>query len=135
MTSLRRDRGFTIAELMVALFVAALLMSATLSLLNDALPRWRLRHAVMDVATSIQATRARAVMERTDATMPFDPARRIYTVTGVGRGASSTRVETASGLVTWYAELPPGVEFVRPDSGETVTLTPPGSGGDGRRGV
>jgi len=63
-------------------------------------------------------------------TMPFDVDRGVYTLAAVSSGGSTTHTETDAGVTSWFAELPPGVEFVRPTSGDAVTLTPPGSGGD-----
>ena len=45
------ERGFTLVELLVALGVATLLISATLTALSDTLTRWRVRQASHDIAS------------------------------------------------------------------------------------
>ena len=126
MTTERNDEsGFTLVELMVTLGLAALLIGGTLGLLAKTLPDWRLRQATNEVASSLQAARARAVLDQSETVMSFDVNRGMYTLVSSSTGASRTNYD--SGSSSWLVELPAGISFARPTTGEAVTMSPPGA--------
>jgi prepilin-type N-terminal cleavage/methylation domain-containing protein len=114
---LAKERGFTLIEMLVVMLVVAMLMTLSLLSASELMPRWRLRQAAADVASSIGSARAAAVINQAEVVMSFDVDRNSYeAVTRAG----------ASRLV----DLPGGIRFSRPTSGAAVTLSPPASGGD-----
>ena len=121
----RCQRGFTLIELTMALGVAALMVTAAIGAAGQSLPRFRLRQASLDIASALQAARAKAVLERSVVTMPFDTARGMYTVYANTAPMGTTTVTDGFGKTTWFAKLPAEVTFARPDGAQVVTLRPP----------
>ena len=116
----RRQSGFTLAEALVVVAVAGLAMSMGLAGLDQALPSWRIDSASRDIAISLRAARAMATLESDNVLMPFDTTRGLYAL--VTETTPGITIEE-SGIR--YAELPPGVTFSRPDTGDAITFAPP----------
>ena len=122
---MRRQRGFTLAEALVVVAIAGIAMSVGLAGLDRALPAWRIDSASRDIAIALRAARARATLQSTNVLMPFDVNRRLYAlVTETTPGA--TIVESGVTLT----ELPPGITFARPGSGDAITFAPPAAPSD-----
>lgn len=120
----KRERGFTLIEMMVALLIVSLMIAGTALLTSRILPRWRLREAATDVAAAVQAARARAVIEQATVVMAFDTTRGLYVLHSEVSGGATARQTDYTGSSRWYGALPRGVTFARPDVGRTVTLAP-----------
>ena len=117
---MKAQHGYTILEMVVTLAVVGTIVTSSLSALSQTLPRWRVDQASRDIASALRAARAKAILDRTQVTVPFDTARGFYTL----------RSETAPGGAVIegglrLASLPGGVSFAsRSDSLIDRALTP-----------
>ena len=89
----RKQRGFTLLELMVTLVVAATLMGIAIPAFSVWLPNYRLRNAVLDVFSNFQQTKMRAVRANEPHSLVFDP------------GNNSYRIEDSGGAVVKNVSL------------------------------
>lgn len=64
----RRDRGFTLIELMVALAVAGLLLMGAIPLVREWMMNMQVRNAAMSIAGGLEKARAEAVRRNRDVT-------------------------------------------------------------------
>ena len=105
--------GYTLIEMSLVLVLVSSLLAMTFGAVAEVTPRWRLRAASTDLAQSLRAARARAVIDRTSVTLAFDTKRGLY-----------TRSVTGSSDAPVITRLPSTVTFERPDTGKTVTMAP-----------
>lgn len=117
-------QGFTLLELLVILSFMIVLSTSTFTLLGHLLPRWYVRKASFDIAFTLKAARAKAVLEQTDVTVPFDINRRFYTLV-TETAPEGVVIEEVEGEILRLVRLPTGVSFTRPDEGNAVTFSPP----------
>jgi len=118
-------RGFTLVELMIVLAAAGILLATSFTVISNAVPRMRLRHAAREVAGAVRDARLQAIRTNGDLIMPFDTSGgRYVTVSRTASGAVGR--SSVDGVMRSVASLPADIRFVRPDGGSpTVTLVPP----------
>jgi Tfp pilus assembly protein FimT len=112
----RPEAGYTVIEMTLTLLLVSSLLAMGFGAAAEMTPRWRLRTASTDLAQSLRAARARAVVDRTPVTLAFDTKRDLY-----------TRTVTGSADAPVVTRLPDTVTFARPDAGKIVTVAPPKS--------
>jgi len=112
-----RERGFSLTEVMVVLFVVGIAASLAFMSLLPALRQNRVTTAHNAVLMTVRGAREQAVAER-----------RIYIVTFVAP-QTMTVTQGATGIVTSTTALPPDITFDNePGIPTTVTTTPDGFG-------
>ena len=106
--STHSERGFSMLELLIAVGIAAILVTVSYTNWRNYTAQKRLQYAAIQVASGLREAEERAKAERT-----------VYTV--VFTGSSSTyRIVRSTGGFNENAALPPGVT---PQSSDTVTFS------------
>lgn len=89
----RSVSGFTVLELMVAIGIAATVLSVAVPSFLTWLPTLRLSSAARQVATDLQVARMKAISRNTSYTVNFTPSTGAYTFTpGTGTDTDSRDV-------------------------------------------
>lgn len=115
------QRGFTMIELLIAVAIAAILVTVTYTHWRGYTAQQRLRYAAIQVATGLREAEERAKAERSVYTVTFTSSSETYTITRTSGGFNEK------------APLPPGVTpaasdtvtfsaFGQPDAAHTITL-------------
>lgn len=99
---MRRQSGFTLVELMIAIAIAALLAAFAIPNFMDWLPKYRLRSAVDELFSDLQNAKMEAI--------------RSGSACGISFAAGSYTVSCTGKTVT-LADFESGVTFARPDAG------------------
>lgn len=113
----RRDRGFSLVEMLIVVAIVAVMAAVALPNIGQYIRNYRIRGAAQDVAGALQTARSRAIMSNTNAGVSF-----------VVADADSYRFvqEDLAGQPEQFSplvDLPLGVRFVvagATDSGATV---------------
>ena len=82
---IRKNSGFTLTELMVAIAVVAIVLSIAVPNIIGWMPKYRLGSAARNVLSAIEFTRLTAVRQYADAQIQFNPGNSSYTVSVNGR--------------------------------------------------
>jgi type II secretion system protein H len=103
-SSAPRQRGFTMLELMVVLFIVGVMTAMAIPQVEAALDTYRLNSAVSSVTWAIQTTRYQAIMHGYPYQVAINAANNTYQVSSTTGGASfanlGTAVPIANQLVT-----------------------------------
>jgi len=111
-------RGFTLLEMLVALIIAALLVSLVPGALSAAIPGQRLKAAVGDFASALESARRRAIYQGRPIDVLVDAATASYVI-----GESTTVLPDGARLRPRRAFVSPGAEGHLPLTGtEAVVL-------------
>ena len=109
---LRKDSGFTFAELMVVLGIIAIIMALAIPGLIGWIPKHKLGTATRDLLSTLEAARVRAVRERVSVGIEFDVT--TYTVfidNGAGGGNIDNAVRDGSEQIIRNGEMPAGISM------------------------
>jgi len=124
---MNNQKGMTLFELMLVISLASVAVVATATYTLPWLAREKSRSAVYDVQSYLQLARIEAVSRNRNCRFVLDTSTRVVQVfDGNGTDASTN---TSDDTLLYEASLPSKVQFVRPDSGTPVTLSPIGSSG------
>lgn len=80
----KKEAGFTLIELMVAIAIMTLLMAVAIPTFVQNQPRHRLKKAARDMVSSMQKARLKAVSENTTCTITFNVGANTYQTACVG---------------------------------------------------
>ena len=75
---MRTNSGFTLAELMIAIAIVAILASLAIPNIIAWLPNYRLQSGAEEIQSALQLARASAIKENATATVAFDTANETY---------------------------------------------------------
>lgn len=114
---MRREGGFSLLEIVVALALATVLITIGLIFTLDWYGRERIKSAVYVIQTHMQLARFTAVQRHRPCRFMINVGNRRIRVTDLNNPA----VTTDDKIVTEMT-LPPGITFERPDVGSPVTL-------------
>lgn len=81
-SGVRRQRGFTLLELTVVLFIVVLGFAAVAISLASGGDATALKGAARDIVSALRYARGRALMTRSETTVTFDFADNAYTISG-----------------------------------------------------
>jgi general secretion pathway protein H len=125
----RRNTGFTLIEVVVALTIAALLTAAAVPALGRALERARTSNSARELVTALKSTRHEARASGIDALFTMDVATHVYRIAnGRERALSLSDGATVTLLTAESERLTQTAGAIRffPDgssSGGSITLT------------
>jgi Tfp pilus assembly protein FimT len=117
-----RQAGITILELVVTLFLAAVLLATTASLAIPWLAREAVRSATHEIQSALQLARVESVKRNGNCRLVMQTDERTMTVWD-GKRTSSTSDDELLHTV----RLPGSINFARPDGSPPVTFTDLGS--------
>lgn len=141
---MRRTDGLTIIELVVVMCILAVMVLISIPNIGRWLPRYRLRGAIRDVATSMQLARLGAIKENKKWVIQFDANAQTYTISN-DTGTLSTKSLASygsgvsfgdNGYGSWLGmpltgDLSDGVTF----TGNRVEFKPDGTAGPDASGI
>ena len=108
------QRGSTLIDITIGLAIVGMMAAITINTLDQNIPKWRAKQAAHGFAAAIRATRAQAILDRGDTSMPVDISRARYAT--VVRGAPvNARRENFEGKSRNVVYLPRNVTFTSPD--------------------
>jgi len=114
---MHKESGFTLAEVVVATSIAALVMTSAVSAALPALARERLRSATYELQSTLQVSRIEAVARNRPTRFVMNQDSRTIEAWDT-QGTSSTMDDELIRRVN----LPRTVSIARPDSGDAVTM-------------
>ncbi len=109
---LRLNRGFTLIELMVVLFIVVLGFSAIAIKLSSGNDSTEHKSVARDIVSALRYARGQALMTHQETTVTFDLAENSYTVTGKDKVYAIPQTIDVS-LVTGQKELSDGQGSIR----------------------
>jgi len=111
------QQGFSLTELLVVLFIASLLITATIAYTLPMLGREDLRSAAYEIQSHLQLARAQSVARNRSCRFILNDAARRIQVIDLNDPFSGTDDITLAAFT-----LPPTLSFARPDPGSPITL-------------
>lgn len=111
---MRKDSGFTLTELMVAIAIIAILAAIAVPNFIGWLPNYRLRSAAGDLHSAMQLARLRAVKENARVVVSFDTGNDEYEAfvdNGEGGGVGENNVRDGTEKIVMSGEMPAGVDM------------------------
>ena len=90
MRPVRRDKGFTLVELLILIAIMGILSSMALSGFSGLTPRMRIKRAVRNIVSDMQTAKARALRDRTTWTIQFDAGNSRYVILDGGGATFKT---------------------------------------------
>src|SRR5687768_17386337 len=116
-----RQRGYSLIELLVTLFLIGLLLLGAGTSIRNAMPRWQLERTARAVASALKGARAEAIITGARQTLAFDTANRRYAVLR-GPFPQGLVLVINGGQTTRIATLPANIAFREPDNALAVTF-------------
>jgi prepilin-type N-terminal cleavage/methylation domain-containing protein len=117
----RRQRGFTMLELMVATAIAGVLIVATYTSWRKYSDQQRLRYGVVQVASSLRQGEERAKAERSSYTITFTASSSGYVIQRVS-GGFLENAQMPTGVTAQASDTVTFSAFGVPDAAHTITL-------------
>lgn len=77
---MRNNSGFTYMELAVAIAIVGVLVAIAVPNINEMMPRYRLKSAVLDLTSNMQQARLRAIKRNATCTVTFDAVNGQYDI-------------------------------------------------------
>lgn len=109
---MKRDSGFTLAELMVVTSIIAIMSAVAIPSLISWLPNYRLSSAAREVLSAIELARLTAVRENASVAVAFTPgnaAYRLYVDNGEGGGAANDLTQNGSERTLRNGQMPSSI--------------------------
>ena len=107
----KKEAGFTLVELAVALAIMTLLMAVAIPSFIQGQPRHRLKKAARDMVSAMQNARLKAVSENTSYRITFNVGANTYQITSIGAdgvwGTADDPAEPAVNLANYGS----GIQF------------------------
>ena len=75
---MKKENGFTLIELAVVMAIVGILSSIAVPAYNTWLPRYRLKHAAMDLRANMNSVKLEAIKNNSDWAIVFDPGNNAY---------------------------------------------------------
>jgi prepilin-type N-terminal cleavage/methylation domain-containing protein len=118
-----RDRGLTLAELMVAVAVMAILGGVSAPYLLASLPGYRVNGAARQLVADIRLSRTLAIERGVDTFLEFDSPRGSYKLALDTDGAAGLTVDDERLKTVNLYHLYPGIQLSRSQPGSPVTFS------------
>ena len=109
MNAMKRDSGFTLAELMVVISIIAIMSAVAIPSLVSWLPNYRLSGAARDVLSAIELARLTAVRENASVGVSFTPGSAAYQLwvdNGEGGGAANDCSQNGTERILRNGQMP-----------------------------
>ena len=112
MRTKKRELGFTMIELVIAVAIFAIMAAIAIPGFSTWLPNYRLKGAVRDLKSTMELSRLRAIRQNANVVLAFDTGNNSYTVfvdNGAGGGVADDFTQNGSEVVLKTVNLPSDV--------------------------
>ena len=112
MNTMKRDSGFTLAEIMVVISIIAIMSAVAIPSFISWLPNYRLSSGARDVLSVIELARLTAVRENASVAVTFTPGNAAYHLwvdNGVGGGGANDFAQNGTERTLRDGQMPPSV--------------------------